>query len=697
MAEIFHPATGFLIGDPELSPFESGRLPSPPELETALSGLILSASGWRKVFASPEPGEPRASWTSPRAVPLAAPMTASSAAKSGSAIEVDEDSLSPRVSTADLFLAGAMASVFTDFLRERSGRPDPAVLVGIDSRPTGPALADAMCRVFLGLGARPRYLFIVAAPEIMAYSRQASLVAGDHDDRAEGFCYVSASHNPPGHNGVKFGVGGGVLPGKDSARLIEAFKALAASPDLVKRILYAAEAADPRELARVYSGVSAWKRRSISAYTLFSHEVVSGSADPAEQGAFLDGMASGAASRRISVLAELNGSARALSIDADFLGALGVGFKGLNDRPREFAHRIVPEGESLADCRKALEEAAAADPSFVAGYVPDCDGDRGNLVIMEGGRGGPAHGHVLGAQEVFALCCMAECAQLARSAALRGGAMPKAAIAVNDATSMRIEELASAFGVEVRRAETGEANVVGLAEELRGQGYTVRIMGEGSNGGNITWPASVRDPLATVSALLKVLLVRDVANGLPADRGHDAGGVVPGLYRIWLEKTGRGLEYREDFSLGDVIASLPAWSTTSAFEAEAMLKIRSADHAALKARYRDAFLAAWRRDRAEFEKRLGAVSWEAFASKGSSESAVGEDFAASGKGGLRIVFSDAAGRKVAFVWMRGSGTEPVFRVMADVGAFACTSGSADANQAWLLDWHRALVLEADRG
>jgi phosphoglucomutase len=671
MAEITHPATGFLIGDPEISPFEVGRLPSPSELEKAMSGLILSASGWRKVFAAPGAGEPRASW--------AAPLAAAPAAGT-----VDEDSLSPRVSTADLFLAGAMASVFTDFLRKRSGRPDPAVLIGIDSRPTGPALADAMCRVFLGLGARPRYLFIVAAPEIMAYSRQASLVAGDHDDRAEGFCYVSASHNPPGHNGVKFGVGGGVLPGKDSARLIEAFRNLVASPDLVKHILYAAEAADPKELARIYAGTSAWKRRSVSAYTLFSHEVVTGSADPARQGAFLDGMASGAASRKVSILAELNGSARSLSIDADFLGGLGVGFRSLNDRPREFAHRIVPEGESLADCRKALEEAAAADPSFVAGYVPDCDGDRGNLVIMDGGRGGPAQGRVLGAQEVFALCCMAECAQLAQGAAQGGGAMPKAAIAVNDATSMRIEELASAFGVEVRRAETGEANVVGLAEELRGQGYTVRIMGEGSNGGNITWPASVRDPLATVSALLKVLLVR----------GGD--GASQGLYRIWLEKTGRGPEYRGDFSLGDVIASLPAWSTTSAFEAEAMLKIKSADHAALKARYRDAFLAAWRRDRAEFEKRIGAVSWEAFASKGSSESSVGEDFAASGKGGLRIAFSDATGKKVAFVWMRGSGTEPVFRVMADVGAFACRTGSADANQAWLLDWHRALVLEADR-
>jgi phosphoglucomutase len=661
MAAIHHPATGFLVGDPDVSPFENAALPSAAAIREAASGLILSASGWRKVFAAPDPSAPLAPWATARR------------AEGGQAGLADEDSLSPLVAPADLFLAGAMASVFFDWLRERSGRPDPAVIVGLDSRPTGPALADAMCRVFLGLGARPRYLFIVAAPEIMAYSRNASLVAGDHEDRAEGFCYISASHNPPGHNGVKFGVGGGVLPGRDSARLIEAFKVLSSSPDLVKRILYAAEAAEPKELAALYSGVSAMKRRSISAYTLFAREVVTGREDLAGQDAFLDEIAAGAAARKASVLAEMNGSARSLSIDADFLEACGIGTRRINDSPRAFAHRIVPEGESLEDCRRALEAAHAEDPSFVAGYVPDCDGDRGNLVVLEGGKG-----RVLGAQEVFALCCVAECAQLLRDAG--EGEAPKAAIAVNDATSMRIEAIGEAFGVEVHRAETGEANVVGLADGLRAKGYRVRILGEGSNGGNITWPSAVRDPLATVFALLKLLLIRG-----------EATGPAKGLFRIWLERIGKPEAWKEDFGLSDVISSLPAFATTSAFEEEAMLRIRSLDHGALKEGYRAAFLAAWERDRAEFARRFGAMSWEAFASNGSAETKAGDNFATSGRGGLRIVFRDAAGKAVAFVWMRGSGTEPVFRIMADV------AGGNKDDEAWLLSWHRGLVLAADAG
>ena len=55
----------------------------------------------------------------------------------------------------------------------------------------------------------------MAAPEIMAYARG---VAGAEREDAAGFVYVSASHNPRGHNGLKFGLGdGGVLGAADSA------------------------------------------------------------------------------------------------------------------------------------------------------------------------------------------------------------------------------------------------------------------------------------------------------------------------------------------------------------------------------------------------------------------------------------------------------------------------------------------------
>jgi phosphoglucomutase len=270
MSIIHHPATGFVVGDPEADPIRPGSLPSTVDLERALSGMILSASGWRKVFAA----------------------------------DGNEDSLSEAVTPADLVLAGAAAMVFAGYLKRRSGRPDPTVLAGIDSRPTGPALADAMIRVFLGSGLAVRYLFIVPAPEIMAYSRQAYALAtassgrtAGEDERAEGFCYVSASHNPPGHNGFKVGVGGGVLPGTEIKPLIEEYRALLREPGLPARVLGLMRAADRKPLVRAYTECSAWKRRSVSAYTLLAREIVTGKAEPAEQEALLEAMAEAAAER----------------------------------------------------------------------------------------------------------------------------------------------------------------------------------------------------------------------------------------------------------------------------------------------------------------------------------------------------------------------------------------------------------------
>jgi phosphoglucomutase len=443
-------------------------------------------------------------------------------------------------------------------------------------------------------------------------------------------------------------------------------------------------AADPRAIARIYSECSMLKRRSISAYTLFAHEVVTGRAEPAAQAALLEEMAQGAIRRPVGVVAELNGSARCLSIDRDFLEGLGLEVRAVNDKPRQFAHRIVPEGESLDQCRTALEAAAADDPAFVAGYVPDCDGDRGNLVRFDAAS---ASARPIEAQEVFALACVAELASLVRDGALgydeSGNAKQKVAVVVNDATSMRVNAIARAFDVDVYRSETGEANVVGLAAELRAKGYVVRILGEGSNGGNITHPSSVRDPLATLGALLKLLLLRGSEVG-----GDDGGG--EGLFRIWMRLSGRLANYRPEFDLGDIVASLPAYATTSVFEARAALKVASYDQASLKARYATLFLREWESRKAELASRFGAVSWEAFATRGTAETRVGSDFAASGTGGLRIALADGSGRPVAFLWMRASGTEPVFRIMADV------EGGRAEDEAYLLAWHESMVRGADR-
>ena len=59
-------------------------------------------------------------------------------------------------------------------------------------------------------------------------------------------------------------------------------------------------------------------------------------------------------------------------------------------------------------------------------------------------------------------------------------------------------------------------------------------------------------------------------------------------------------------------------------------------------------------------------------------------------GGLKIIFSDRNGTEKGFIWMRGSGTEPVFRILAD------SEGADTEKERWLIEWQRNLVSEADR-
>jgi phosphoglucomutase len=365
-----------------------------------------------------------------------------------------------------------------------------------------------------------------------------------------------------------------------------------------------------------------------------------------------------------------------------------------------------------------LEKMHERDASFMLGYVPDCDGDRGNLVIWDDSIN---TARSLEAQEVFALACVAELSCLVwtgelffdcmrrvhtppllgekkgmypetntlpkqpypvRSAAGlvdSGKPLVKAAVAVNDPTSMRIERIAEAFGVSVFRSEVGEANVVGLARRLREQGYIVRILGEGSAGGNITHPSAVRDPIHTVLAIVKLLALR-------SDVGKS------GLFKIWCERSGQKEKYCDDFTLADIIASLPQFVSTSAYSESAVLRINTKDHALLKDRYQKVFLREWEEQKDELKTLYGICGWEAIAYNGLNEKRNPAKFAEAGKGGFKISFKDGAGRETAFIWMRGSATEPVFRIMADVEDF---DKKGRQFEKFLLDWQRRMILESD--
>jgi phosphoglucomutase len=65
------------------------------------------------------------------------------------------------------------------------------------------------------------------------------------------------------------------------------------------------------------------------------------------------------------------------------------------------------------------------------------------------------------------------------------------------------------------------------------------------------------------------------------------------------------------------------------------------------------------------------------------------DFGEAGTGGLKIYFNNSAGKPIASIWMRGSATEPVFRIIADA------EGSDRQLERGLIEWQRRMILESE--
>ena len=583
--------------------------------------MILSASGWRKVFA----------------------------------INGDEQSHSPDISEEDTALSMAAASVFFDYLVQITGQECPVIALGNDSRPTGSQIAGAMLHTLVAKGALVQYSGITSAPEIMAYAK-----------KLDGFIYISASHNPIGHNGIKFGTNnGGVLEAKENAKVTENFLALLEDEATLNKLVKDSYACSSMALNEVFQNQKSSKFNALRAYEDFICLTITDSENKEHQKDFFEMLDGQIRAKGFGVVCDFNGSSRALCIDKEFFTTHGIDFYSLNED--QIAHEIIPEAENLVYVAQGMEDLHRHNKGSNAllGYMPDCDGDRGNIVYWDEKAGKPV---ILKAQEVFSLSVLAE---LTYSIWKNSGDPAfKPAVCVNCPTSMRIDEICRILGAKVFRAEVGEANVVNLAREKREEGWNVRILGEGSNGGTITHPASVRDPLNTVFAIIKLLMMRE-----------------DGLYKIWCDKA--GLEYKSDFTLTDVLESLPVYTTTGVSEPRAVLHVKNTDHADLKAKFQKAFEADWKQRAEQFKKDYGICSYEAVITKGTVETRGVKDWSESGKGGLKIVFKDEAGSPLAFIWMRGSGTEPVFRIMCDV------RGDKVEEEKALLAWETELLGKAD--
>ena len=135
--------------------------------------------------------------------------------------------------------------------------------------------------------------------------------------------------------------------------------------------------------------------------------------------------------------------------------------------------------------------------------------------------------------------------------------------------------------------------------------------------------------------------------------------------------------------------SLPAYRTTPTGETRALYPVRSSDQTRLKLRYQAEFAARWS-SRPAFLAELGIGGYQ-FVQYRETETYVGplRENSPSG-GGFKVELLDDDGKTIAFLWMRASGTEPVFRVLVDL------PGTDLEQEVALLEWHRTILKEADK-
>lgn len=609
--------------------------PIDDERTELLNQAVLSVSGWRLCFA-PEP-----------------------------------ESEAPSISPVQRDFVAAATATFAEFLSSVTTERPLVVAVGMDTRPTGPAVADTAIRTFLSFGIHVRWAGPVASPEIMAYT-------GNTPD-IHGFFYLTASHNPPGYNGFKFGLHeGSVLSGDQARPLIEQFRRNFHDSPFIEKVVDGLSSVPVQELNDLQEMQPRVREASSREYRRFVLRIAAGTTEAKETDMFLSRLRTGLSEKPIGIVGELNGSARCTSIDRTLLPYLGVRCAFHNDQPGRFAHQILPEGPGLEAAARLLKESNRHDPAFQIAYVPDNDGDRGNLVFIDDA----GHPVILEAQDVFALTVMIELAWLR----IRNPDADRIAIVANDATSIRVDEIARWFGAAVFRAEVGEANVVDLGKEKTRDGWIVPILGEGSNGGSIVPPSSVRDPLNTVLALLKLqafsldTVIRDArrASGSP-----ETDTTAPGS----RDSTG---EPRRTSLLLNTVHLIPRFTTTNTDDPRAKMQIGTTSAATLKERYEELLHRRAGEILPHLEEALRVTDWELWNYEGTRAFPGPGNRSGAETGGLRAVFLDRERRPRASVWMRGSGTEPVFRVLADC------AGSDHSLADRLIQWHRDMVRDATR-
>ena len=290
---------------------------------------------------------------------------------------------------------------YASYLRNKAGKNNITLVVGMDTRNSGVKLSDAILGLldcnFIDVGMLP-------TPAVEYAVRHFN---------SDGGIIITASHNEPYWNGFKFlNSDGSVLNEKDMNWVIQNSKSF-------------------RNFHKIQDRKIMEKNdEALKAYGNFIFDTIG--RENIEK----------IKSSKQKIVLDPNGGAGIIA--KKILEKAGIEVIGVNMEPGIFSRQIEPTEDSLIYLKNSIDDKKA---DFAAGF--DCDADRVEIVMRDG--------QFLSGNYILALAAY----EILSSA----DNPKKQVVVVNDATSNVVRDVAEKFGAKIKEVEVGETNVVeGMAK-----------------------------------------------------------------------------------------------------------------------------------------------------------------------------------------------------------------------------------------
>lgn len=321
----------------------------------------------------------------------------------------------------------------------------PLVVVGMDTRVSGPAIKDLFCRCFenvIDLGVNTTPMIELAVREY----------------KADGGIIITGSHNPAMYNGIKFLRNNGeILRAEEMAMLILDAKKEFSLPAI--------------KTAKINKHEDMKTRYIDFVKQIYGQTTI----DEIKQ-------------QNFRILADPNGGAGIIILKELFVGLLNVGVIMVNSELGKFKRLIEPNVSSLKYLGPLVEKYNA---DFAIGL--DCDADRLEIVMAKDGKTEMVSGNYVGALALKGYMERHEKSKRIHPL-----------VVMNDATSNLVTEVGYAYEAKIREVEVGETNVI-TAMYTEENTHRLVFGCEGSNGGVIIPPSNCRDGLLAVIDILSLM------------------------------------------------------------------------------------------------------------------------------------------------------------------------------------------------